>query len=181
MSKLSMIALVSVLVVAPTLAAADASAVVNGAASGAVNATTDGASVGASTDASAAASGTLDSNSASAMVSGSVAASGQLSLGDLVTDIASSGDDSETISAIGSATTASTINIVAVSSLKADASALANAKTSSSDRLTKLRAAVHADAAIEAALTAKGYSDDHVVAVKIDASATIWVYVDDTK
>jgi hypothetical protein len=77
-----------------------------------------------------------------------------------------------------------TIKVIPVSSLKAsanaDAHALANAETKASDRLGKLRTAIHADAAIEAALTAKGYTDDQVVSVQVDAQSNVWIYVDDT-
>jgi len=186
MSKLSLIALVSALALAPTLVAADASAVVNGAASTAAGATTNdnSASAGVNTDVSAAASGALDNSSANGSANGSASAGASLNFGDLISGLNANGDDSATITAIGSATSSTTINIVPVSSLKAsanaDAHALANAEAKATDRLGKLRAAVHANAAIEAALTAKGYNDNQVVAVQADASANIWIYVDDS-
>ena len=178
MSKLSLIALVSALALAPTLVAADASAVVNGAASTAAGATTNdnSASAGVNTDVSAAASGALDNSSANGSANGSASAGASLNFGDLISGLNANGDDSATITAIGSATSSTTINIVPVSSLKASA----NAEAKATDRLGKLRAAVHANAAIEAALTAKGYNDNQVVAVQADASANIWIYVDDS-
>ena len=186
MTKLSLIALVSALALAPTLAVADASAVVNSATSAAVGAgaNDNSASASGAADVSAAASGALGNTSASGMANGSASAGAVLSLDDLITGIDNNGDDSATIAAIGSATSSTTINIVPVSSLKAsgtaNASALTSAEASASDRLGKLRAAVHGNAAVEAALTAKGYNDNQVVSVQADASANIWVYVDDS-
>ena len=47
--------------------------------------------------------------------------------------------------------------------------------------MAQLQSAVQANAAIEAALQAKGYDDEDVVAVQTDASGTVWVFVDDTE
>jgi len=40
---------------------------------------------------------------------------------------------------------------------------------------------VHANAAVEAALTAKGYNDDQVVGLQASADSSLVVYVDDSK
>ena len=153
MSKLSTIALVSALVLTPTITlAADVSA------------------------AATAAVGTT------------------LGLGDLVTNLNGSGDDGTALTAISAATDKSTIIIVPLSSMTADAgvdaTALGAAETHASGRLGSLRAAVRGSDAVEAALVAKGFKDSQIVGAQADASATtgnpqnntggtIWIYVDD--
>jgi hypothetical protein len=161
MTKLSTLALVAALTLVPSFAFA--------------------ANVGASADVSAAASGAVGNAGANVSANGGASAN----FGDLISGLNAKGDDSATITSIGGVTTASTINVVPVSSLKAsanaDAHALANAEAKADDRLTKLRAAVHANAALEAALAAKGYADNQVVAVQVDAQSNVTIYVNDSK
>jgi hypothetical protein len=177
---------VSALALAPSVAlAADVSA----AASAAVNAT-----AGASGNVAGQNDNRSGASSAAADVTGSASVGTTLGLGDLVTDLNGTGDDGTTLTAIGAANEKSTIIIVPVSSMAADASvgadALATAETHASGRLGSVRAAVHGSAVVEAALVAKGYRDSQIVGVRSDATVTtnnsqnntggtIWVYVDD--
>lgn len=189
MNKLSTLALVAALATLPGAAfAQDTSTTVNGAVSAVTNTTVGAgdasASAGADTSVSADVNAATDSSgaSASAGVDASAGASGQLSYDQLLTNLKSS-DASATISVIGSVAADSTITIVPVSSISgganADASALATAETSGSDRLTQVRAAVHANAAIEAKLTEAGYADADVLDVESNGSGAVWVYVKD--
>ena len=170
MSKLSILALVSALVLAPSMAlAADVSAAATTAASGNLAGQNDSRS---------------SSASAAADVSGSASVGTSLGLGALVTNLNGTGDDGTALTAVGAATAKSTVVIVPVSSMKADASitaaALTAAETHASTRLGAIRAAIHGNAVVEAALTAKGYNDNQVVGLQADASSTITVYVDDS-
>lgn len=187
MNKLSTIALIAVFAATPAFAQD-----VNTTVKGAVD-TTTGAAVGAgdaSASAGAGASVSADTNAAangsSAMVStdanASASATGTLTYDQLLANLKTP-DAAASISVIASVGADSTITIVPVSQIdgaaKADASALATAETSGSDRLTKLRAAVHANAAIEAKLTAAGYADSDVLDVETNGSGAVWVYVKD--
>lgn len=162
MNKLSTLALVTALAVAPTAAyAASLGVGVNAGAGGSASAATDATRTNLATDANA-----------------SVSASGQLTYDQLV-DTVKTPDASATISVIGSVSSTSHITIVPVSDLKGAANADASLFTSAdaSARLDKVRAAVKANAALEAALQAKGYSDADVVDVQSAGSGDIFVYV----
>jgi hypothetical protein len=155
---------------------AGVSAGLNTGASGAV--TTDSSGPGLTADAGA----TVNAAAAGTTGSGSTATggSGQLTFDQLIDDLKAP-DVSTQVAAIANVGGDAPITIVPISSLEgganADASLVADAQAASADQLTKLRAAVHANAAIEAQLTAKGYTDDSVLAVKGSDSGAIWVYV----
>ncbi|MEO6395753.1 MAG: hypothetical protein ABIO40_07560 [Devosia sp.] len=169
MNRLSTLALVAALTITPVLAQTDTS-------------------VSAGVDVSAATSAAVSAGDNSAMAgadaSTSASVSGSLTFDDLIGDI---GNDDWTadVNAVTSATATTTITIVEVSSLEgsasASATALADASAANSDRLTALHTAVAANAAIQAKLTASGHDTDDVVAVKADASGSLWVYVDEAE
>ena len=181
MNKLSLVTLIAALAISPTAFAADSTTAV-GAAVGAAASTTAGANAAsASVDTSASAS--TDASATSNAMS-QTSANGQLSYDQLIGDI-NAGDPSVTVTAIGSVNDSAKVTIVPVSSIQggatADAKTLADAQTSGSDRLGKIRTALHANASLEAALTAKGYTDADVLAVQADANANVWIYVQDKK
>ena len=176
MSRLSILALVSALALTPSIALA----------------------ANVSTAASGNLAGQNDSRSTSSSlvpdVTDSAAVSGTLGMGALVTNLNGSGDDGTALTAIGAANAKSTIIIVPVSSMTADAgldtNALAGAETHASGRLGSLRKAVHDSTVVEAALVVKGYNDRQIVGVQSDGAVatsnsqnnvggTIWIYVDD--
>jgi hypothetical protein len=78
-------------------------------------------------------------------------------------------------------TDATTVNFVTVSTLKAtgEANALDNALEKNKDAVAKLRTDVGVNAALSAKLTAAGYSAEDVVAVVVEADASVTVYIDD--
>ena len=187
MNRLSTLALIAVIATTPALAQ-DAGTTVKGAVdttnSAVVGAGDASASAGA--DASVSADVNAAANGSSAMLStdanASASATGTLTYDQLLSNLKTP-DAAATISIIASIGADSTISIVPVSQIdgaaSADASALATAESSGSDRLTKLRAAVHANAAIEAKLTAAGYTDADVLDVETNGSGAAWVYVED--
>ncbi|MEQ1900400.1 MAG: hypothetical protein ABL866_06675 [Devosia sp.] len=170
MKKLSTIALLTALVVSPSLATAQDLGV-----NGAVGAVTNGAVNVGDQNANA---------QVTAGVSADVAANGTLSLDDLLTDLGNA-DPAADISAATSATAETTINIVEVAGLEgsanASATAVADARASNAARLEAIHAAITANAAIQAKLTASGHDTDDVVAVKADAQGALWVYVDEAE
>lgn len=189
MNRLTMTALVTVLALVP---AASLAQDVNSTVKGTVDSTTSAAvgvgGTSATVDANASAS--ADANAAANSSSASTAtdaqagasASGSLTFEGLLTNLKSP-DAAATVAVIAAVAADSTITIVPVSSIEgaasADATALATAETTGSDRLAKIRAAVHANAAIEAKLTAEGYSDSDVLDVESNGSGAVWVYVKD--
>ena len=168
MKSISTLALVAALALAPTaIFAQDVNADVSGAMSADASAATSALDTSAAADANASAS-----------------ASGTLTFDDLLGDIGS--DDWEAdVTAATAAGADATINIVEVSSLEGSAdastSAVTDATASNGDRIAALQAAVGANAAIQAKLTAAGHDTDDVVAVKTDADGAIWVYVDEAE
>jgi len=189
MNKLSTLALIAALTALPATAfAQDTNATVNGTVSAvtsaAVGAGDASANAGADASVSADVNATADSSSAavSTDANASANATGQLTYDQLLSNLKSP-DAAATISVIGSVAADSAITIVPVSSIEgganADATALATAEASGSDRLSQVRAAVHANATIEAKLTAAGYTDADVLDVESNGSGAVWVYVKD--
>jgi hypothetical protein len=164
MKKLSTLALLAALTLAPSAALAQVSVD----ASGALNTDT---SVGVS----------AGDTSASVNAETSTDASASLSFDDLLSDVGAT-DVTASVSAATSATADTAINIVEVSSLEgsadASATALADATAANSANLDQIHTAVAANAAIQAKLTASGHDTDDVVAVKTDAQGALWIYVD---
>lgn len=78
-------------------------------------------------------------------------------------------------------TDATTVNFVKVSTLKAtgNTNALNNALDKNKEAVGKLRTDVGLNAALSAKLTAAGYSAEDVVAVVVEADASVTVYIDD--
>lgn len=189
MNRLSTLALIAVFAATPVAALAqDASTTVSAAAGAATSAAAGAgdASASAGVDASVSADANATTNASSAAVSAdtnaSANATGQLNYDQLLSNLKNP-DAAATINVIGSVAADSAITIVPVSSVEgaasSDASVLATAETSGNDRLSQIRAAVHANAAIEAKLVAAGYTDADVLDVQSNGSGAVWVYVKD--
>jgi hypothetical protein len=189
MNKLSTLTLIAVFAAAPVATLAqDVGTTVSGAADAVTSATVGAGDASANVGADASVSTDVNAMTNSSTASGSVdanvsaSATGQLTYDELLTHLNST-DAATTISIIGTVGADSTITIIPVSQISggatADAGALAAAETSGNDRLTQVRAAVHANAAIEAKLTAAGYSDSDVLDVEANGSGAVWVYVKD--
>jgi hypothetical protein len=163
MSRISVLALLATLAVAPAALAQT---------SGDVS-----AAVSAAVDTSISAGDT----SVTAGADASVMAGASITFDDLLNDVGTT-DVTASVSAATSATADTSINIVEVAGLEgsasASATALADAAKANSANLEKLHAAVAANAAIQAKLTASGHDTDDVVALKTDAQGALWVYVD---
>lgn len=135
-------------------------------------------------DASPGASGEAASSSAPIPAQEQTSAQGQLTYEQLLTNLKNT-DTTAVVSAIGSVGSSAEITIVPVSILEgaatADTGSLAEAQTSAGDRLSQLRTAVHANAAIEDKLTAAGYTDNDVLDVEAGSTDKVSVYVLDKK